>query len=160
MNTRISDVEGISAIDLKAIRNADRVSFHWHGNGYHIHAHKERENTRDGYEQTIRILVNGSVSQWSDGQWGKTDNNIAAAFAWLPTPSQSLNWKTTIAAIKPGDVLTLRFHAGANSQNLTDAGLYRDFLDLEAQRGDKTFSWRIDESVCPDNSARMCRRFD
>lgn len=64
-----------------------------------------------------------------------------------------------LKTLRVGDELTFRFYPDGHSNQYTkDAGLHADILYLDVRRNDKRVArWEFETSICPDNSARMCR---
>lgn len=66
-------------------------------------------------------------------------------------------WRTIVALLRAGDVLTLQWRASNNNQYLRDAGLHRDELRLAIRRGQRHWTFLVDLGTSPDNTARMIR---
>jgi hypothetical protein len=67
--------------------------------------------------------------------------------------------RSIMLSLKAGDELSFAFHPDSHSNQYTkDAGLHADVLYLTVRRKDKKVAvWTFDSTICPDNSARMCR---
>jgi hypothetical protein len=63
-----------------------------------------------------------------------------------------------VQTLREGDDITFRFYPDAHTNGyVSKAGLPGDVLYLDVRRGDKRFSWELENSICPDNTARMCQ---
>lgn len=72
---------------------------------------------------------------------------------------QGCGISSILKTLRAGDELTFSFWPDAHSnQYVTEAGLHADALYLDARRDGKRIArWELDQSTCPDNSARMCK---
>lgn len=63
-----------------------------------------------------------------------------------------------VKTLRVGDEVTLAFHPDGHSNGyVAAAGLHADILYLIVRReGKMVAKWKLDVSICPDNSARMC----
>lgn len=181
MSTETTTVLGtISANDVKALRTADTVSFHHYQDGGEIRASKWNRSRGpfDDCEKKYSIAVLSSfagkftTTADDDDETGErvtADNS--ACFAMEHCASYSEEWQTVAHFLRAGDVLTLHWCAdgiangyfkGATVRQSAEVGagmlLYADTLRLKVKRGEKRFSFFLDVSICPNNSARMIRR--
>lgn len=162
MDTVKRGAPGIEAADLRALRNADRISLSFTDGAYAIRAVRDREKTANGFEQAVVISCDGKVVDYSKATlFGSTDNDYRYCSEAILTPSEDEVWQTAVGFIKPGDVLSLNWTASCNGWT-EDHGLHIDHLRLRIKRqnGDKIkrYAFLLRTQVCPDNTARMIRR--
>ena len=164
METTIQTV-GLTSDDVKALRQADQVSFHFHQDQGSIVATKRVKNPGPFGERERRHEFN--VSSSFSGNKGSKPRQC---FAMEHGASYSETWQTIAQSLKAGDEVTLHWSAdgertgyleGAkvSQDNTCAAGmeLHADALYLQVRRGDKRLSFFLSVSICPDNTARMIR---
>lgn len=73
--------------------------------------------------------------------------------------SQHAPVSSVLKTLRVGDEVSFRFYPdGHTNVYVARAGLHADLLYLDVRRdGRLVKSWEFDVSVCPDNSARMCK---
>jgi hypothetical protein len=72
--------------------------------------------------------------------------------------SQNTHESCIIKSLREGDEVTFEFYPDCHSNGyVAKAGLHADALFLRVTRGKNQFRYELDQSICPDNSARMCR---
>lgn len=140
---------GISKLDLAAIRQADRISFHFHEGVHSVVCTKKVESPGPygDSERDYEFPVKGGFP------YSKT---ARACFAMIYTTRFNEEWQTIAGCLKVGDELRLHWRADSN-QYLRDAGLHFDELLLHVKRGSKVLVFSVATSICPDNTARMIR---
>ena len=155
----------VDAIAVAALRKADTVSFHRHGEESYISATKKCEPcASDPFaprEREVRIpadftFVNGG------GQDTIPYGSEFVAFEWVSSAQYDRAWQTIAHFIKAGDILCLDWYRGAmNSSMLASHGLVGDMLSISIRRGEgkneKHFTFLIDKSVSENNTARMIK---
>ncbi len=168
MTTTTETVVGLTSLDLKALRQADTVSFHHHNGQSSIRASKRIRNPGpfDAPEKDYEFNVYAEF-------YGKHVNGFsaetAACFAMEHGCNYSEEWRTIVSFLKSGDVLSLVWSADAGSNNYLENSrvveghgkgerLYADRLYLGIKRGDKQFKFFLQSQICPDNTARMIKR--
>jgi hypothetical protein len=78
---------------------------------------------------------------------------MAGIYHGQSSPVSSILWTLRI-----GDELTFGFYPdGESNTYVARAGLHADMLYLHVVRGGKRTTWELCSSICPSNSARMCR---
>lgn len=97
-----------------------------------------------------------------DDSWtmSKLDLTDATAFAMLGNYKHTLTTFTSaLATLRAGDEIHFEFHPDYHStQYLAEIGVHCDVLMLHVRRGEKRIAcWEIQQSTCPDNTARMVR---
>ena len=65
---------------------------------------------------------------------------------------------TLVKLLRAGDTVSLYWYPDAGTNDyVRQAGLHVDYLYLDVMRGKTQYRYLADVSVCPDNSARMCK---
>ncbi len=180
MTTEIAEKVVLCKEDLKAMRLADSVSFHYNGEaeGSKIHCSKRVRDVGpyDDREKHWDVIVQstfGTVSMCSDH--GKKPSSC---FEMMFGTQFHQEWQTVVSCLKVGDELTLHWVADGQSTGYSkrcritetnDNGesyspgmgmaIHADCLYLKVKRGEKRLSFLLDVSLCPDNSARMIRGY-
>ena len=161
---------GLSKNDVKTLRTADIISFHHTREGGRINASKRVRNSPWHEETTIGISCDSSVFEhWEKTRW----EGAYSCFSMIHCPKYSEEWQTIVSFLREGDSLQLRWIGCDNNGYLTRSmvtdrdeqsspglgeKLYHDKLYLKIVRGKKSFSFYLDDSICPDNSARMVKK--
>ncbi len=166
---------GLSAQDVKALRQADSVSFHKRAHGKPtdcIQCSKRVKNPGpyDETEKTYYVAVRGVIAG-GGVPYGAEGYNC---FEMIHVAQFCEVWRTIAQSLKAGDVLTLRWSADnfrngyVEGARITEKDEYRgmelhaDALYLEVTRGEgrkrRKLVFLLDVSVCVDNTARMVRR--
>jgi hypothetical protein len=150
----------IDKLDLAALRKADAICFdHYTRDGIDVRAiraiKRNEPSERDPYAQDIThtVSVGSAVRAYESGGTSKT----WTCFEMIHTPQYHDAWQTIVSLLRVGDELTLFWEADNNSGYVNEAGLHHDQLSLVVQRGSKRMTFKVRSSVCPDNTARMCR---
>lgn len=153
---------GLSKLDLAALRQADRVSFHFNGSDPVTYVNCSKEVKSAGpFEERERVHRMTVKSQMR----GPGCNHRARCSAMVYGINEE--WKTLTTLLRAGDVLTVIWYADANRNGYLEhariteghhgAGeeLHADTLSLQVQRGAKRLWFHVLTSICPHNSARM-----
>jgi len=106
--------------DLRALRNADTVSFHYDGKQHYIMATKDRQNTDDGFEQKVKIVVDGGVHKHAHGTGFSKE--VTSCFSWICSPKYARHWRTVTQQLKVGDKICFQWVMDS-SQWLTERNL-------------------------------------
>jgi hypothetical protein len=161
----------LTAMDIKALRQAQTVSFHAGTPGDNGHA-VIRATKRvaqpgpfgDG-ERHYEIQVATRVASFINN-----DSEPRVCFAMIHSSQYEDVWRTTVSMLRPGDELELNWKEDAccngymkeSSGSASDSGpfevLHGDVLELRVKRGKRELTFYVDHSICPDNTARMIRR--
>ena len=147
----------LSALDLKALRLAESVSFHKMAGEKTctIVCNKRAKNPGpfDQKEVSYEVATNFTARVYDcDGFSAEK----CRCFDMIHTSQYDECWQTTVAALKAGDVLTLEWVGDCN-QYTKDAKLHSDKVYLVARRHGKKSKWLVGDCVCPNNSARMIK---
>jgi hypothetical protein len=118
-------------------------------------------------EYTIPVLCTFG-GQHADGTHLSPENTTAHDS--ILTAQMSEEWQTIVSLLKPDDKITLNWWAAGASNGYLQRSevkeghgmgekLYADILTMRIHRGEITnkLVFRINESICPDNTARMIR---
>ena len=159
---------GLTALDLKAIRMAERICFYHHGNSRtgrgEIMLRKDVEQTRRNpfTSKTEDYTIDNLQSTVTDYQDDTPTDSDYSCFGSTTEYEHSYSsvWRTIAKFIATGDDLQLRWVAD-NSQLTRECGLHVDSLYLVVKRykGDKftTYPFLIETLVSRNNTARMVR---
>lgn len=167
--TTVANDHVLSAYDLKALRQADSVSFHFCDGKGLITGHKRLRNPGPyaGREESYDIAV--------ESEFFSTRGVKPNSFTMFHSAKYNDVWPTVVRNLKKGDKLILVWCAdhftngylGCARVGPTDrkgdphcgAGmiLHADALYLKVVRGNLRLQFLLDVSVCVDNTARMIR---
>lgn len=143
----------ITAQDLRALRHADRVTFHrYRDGGGEIVARVDASRSSTGFEQGHGIAVDSTVECFD-----RSSASGWLCYAWWPNSRVDPIALTLIHWLRAGDDVSLRWRGGNDSPLMKDAGLHLDELMLVVKRGKTSRVWRAAVSVSLDNTARMVR---
>jgi hypothetical protein len=167
MSTENSNPATLTADDIAALKTADRVCFYLTEGRFYIRAileHGFAESPRifsareqrlfpmaDRSDREREIDVTGSVYGYDQVY----ETNKARAFDMIHGRGNAL-WHTAVSLMTVGAGLSLQWCGGNDSENLREAGLHKDELQIKI-KGKRTHTLAISTSVCADNSARMVR---
>lgn len=109
------------------------------------------------------IPVNATVYGYGDGLgdegWVWSPSRDTAVPECFSSRNRRDARATLARALREGDVLSLRWIADNNTDNIRAVGYHADEVSLVATlAGKPTNVWAIDHQIGPDNSARMIRR--
>lgn len=160
-------VTTLTSADVKALRSADRISFHLADGQSIIRAHRDREHTPTGFDDSVDIHAATTLTRhrgWLAGDdqhtaLARAPREAVRGFAYHGSAQYSLDARTWLQSLRTGDMLTLDWTADNNSETLRDAGLHADELRVQIT-GRKTGTpptFLIDYVINPGNSARMLR---
>ena len=152
----------LTAHDIKAMRTCDDIVYRFNrADGVSQLECIKRADNKSPWDQTHVIHVNTSDVCFS-GSYGSDTYSLQVARAFHM--QSRYDWadnetNTFFAQLKPGDTITARLTANNNNGYLNTAGLFMDELRLCMRRPNvkKELVFLIAVSVCPDNSARMCK---
>lgn len=159
----------LTRIDLAALLKADRMVVHYNGGNItesRIYAVKEKKPSEtDPFAADVTYNLNIPIDVTGYGYNGSLSSYL--------TPEQKLRIKafattsfyhgqcteesTIIRMLRPGDEVRLEFRANCNNGHLDKNGLHHDKLFLHVNRGKNRFTFLLDDSIGPDNTARMIK---
>lgn len=151
--------------DIKAFRTADDLVVHLGGRvgndgEVRLIKRKSRFNPKPFETDQEYRLENCKVRLETAQGMKALHEGRATCFAMVGLyHSQRIPASNIIKTLKEADEITFSFWPDAHSNDyVRKAGLHADVLYLHVRRPDgKSYSWELDVSVCPDNSARMCK---
>jgi len=147
----------LTKIDVAAMKKADRIVFRHYRGESQIEAIKEADE-RNPFEQVRIVACSAKFVDYSDRKVFGPALDTFTGFEMKMHPGYDEEWLTIVSLLREGDELTLVWKRDAGScQNFKDAGLHGDSLSLAVKRGEKTLTFFIESSVCPDNTARMIK---
>ena len=169
METTIAEtVVPLTATDIKALRLADTsICFYaknlneWGTGIGQIIARKRNEVKQEknnpfapSYipDSEYSLSVYSRLTDYSDVY---VDKARLKCYSYVPAYMEHI--KTFAEMLKVGDILTLEWIRDNNSQYLSHAGLHNDELQVVVVRGNKRLCFKIESSICENNSARMIR---
>jgi hypothetical protein len=156
------EIKPLDALQIAAMRKADVMCFHHRERQSYIRAVKRNAKTeRNPFAEDVEIVIpceTRFVSYEKDESYFHPMPDFTA-FEMEHCAQSSLDWQTTAAFLKVGDVVTLKWCRGAmNTQGADDIGWCGDYLKLQIARGDKKFSFHVNQCFVPrHSSARMIR---
>lgn len=166
MSTDAITTTGLSAMDIKAMRQADHVSFHYHGGQSTIVCTKKvaKAGPFDDQERKYQILCDTEFRCHREDDNGWYDDRKPTGCFEMVYCYESSYFRPVLLLVKPGDELRLCWSANnANGymrrcSTPEDGRVYRDDLSVVIKRGGKVLCHvLVDVSLCPNNSARMIR---
>lgn len=168
MNATETAVNGLTALDIKALRTADRVSFHHlHGDPHGSIVATKRVNNAGPFEDRERDhRMTCCVTFSGRFEDSRVDRHNCDCFAMVYAYSEV--WQTIAAFLRTGDEILLEWYADGQCNGYCEkaivqdgpgAGmrLHADVLYLKVMRKGKRYSFYLDASICPNNTARMIR---
>lgn len=157
----------LTKIEVSALRKANRIGFRHYNGVSQIECFKkltDKEKQDSPFETERKIIINCDMrlNDYSENDKISADDNYKyhnnfRAFEMVYHYDDC--FKTSASFIKEGDILTLNWQRNAmNNQILNEAGLHGDKLELIVYRGEKSFTFHINESISYNNSARMIQK--
>jgi hypothetical protein len=165
MTTDTTTLPTLDRDDLKALRTADTVCFRHTPEGSTIECTKKEHDEFGDKERRRDIAVLGTVFNGYDEDGGRARGaTMNYGFAMFGSAKYTEQWHTVVQLLRVGDTLRLEFRTDdATNGYVKDAHLHADELYLRVERGDgptrKRFYFLLDVSICPSNSARMCKEY-
>jgi hypothetical protein len=155
---------GLTAVEVKALRNADGVIFSFGDNPlmknqHLIQPYKKNEDEFGTAERRLTIPVAGYFRNYATtGQGGVGEPK--SAFASIHSARFDHAWMTVAETVKVGDSITLHWILSNNTETLKKAGLAHDYLELQIRRDSRRKPWpltfKVDDRIAPYySSARM-----
>jgi hypothetical protein len=144
--------------DIHAIRKANDICIHLnprHPNGL-VRLIKRKPYNPKPFDQDQEHVLTATVEL----SHSRRDEVSAECFAMAGIyRDQNCGVSSILMTLRAGDEITFSFYPDAHSnQYVAKAGLHADALFLHVRRnGKRIASFEFETSVCPNNSARMCR---
>lgn len=163
--TETATVTGLNKVDIQALRQADRISFHRHNGESSVVCTKEmrRAGPFEERERKHEIPCQDTIRAYNGPDGDYQDARAAQCFEMIHSAQVSETWRTIAGLVRAGDEIELEWIANdANGylKSATSEGrqLYHDKLYLHIRRGGRrALSFYLDDSICPNNTARMIR---
>jgi hypothetical protein len=152
----------LTKTDIAAIRKADDICVHL---GPRNPQGRVRLIKRKGYNaqpfETDQeyILENAKVVMETSLGTTALESGSADCFAMAGIyHGQRSPVSSILNTLRIGDEVTFSFYPDCHSNGyVAAAGLHADCLYLHVRRNGKRHTWQLTESICANNSARMCR---
>jgi hypothetical protein len=148
--------------DIAAIRAADDICIHLNSHnpkGLVRLIKRKPYNAKPFETDQEHVLANEHVTMETMAGLDAHERGIAQCFAMAGIyHSQGSPVSSILKTLRVGDELTFSFYPDCHSQAyVAAAGLHADCLYLHVRRNGKRQTWELASSICPANSARMCR---
>lgn len=145
-------MKGLTTEQIRALKKADAVVFHFRNGEHFIRAIKEDKDEFGHKDREIRIDVQGSITSYN------RDLGEVEQASYIENHTQSDKALQTIFShLKKDDTIHLHWVANNNNGYLDRAGLYQDELYLQIHRNGKIKEYQVGTSVTPNNSAKMIK---
>ena len=147
--------------DIAAIRGANDICVHLnqrHPQGL-VRLIKRKPYNAKPFETDQEHDLTATVTMETFAGRQALESGAAQCFAMAGIfHNQRCEVSSILKTLRVGDVLEFSFYPDGNSNGyVAAAGLHADFLYLRVTRNGKRQCWKLISSVCPANSARMCR---
>jgi hypothetical protein len=152
----------LTKTDIDAIRRADDLCIHLgtrNPNGFVRLIKRKPYNAKPFETDQDYILENAVVKVETTLGQRALESGAAEFFESVGLyHNQASPASSILKTLRAGDELTFSFYPDCHSNGyVAAAGLHADCLYLHVTRNGKRQSWEIAQSICPNNSARMCR---
>jgi hypothetical protein len=149
----------LTALDVAALRKCDSLYVWRRNDDSGVIANKRVErNAKDPFaSDTARHAIEAPVRLKYDYRYDNSGANCSAHVSQYPT--QKCHVSAIFATLRAGDGVAFEFYPDAHTNDYcAAAGLHADLLWMHVYRkGALLATWELGTSICPDNSARMCR---
>ena len=130
---------------LRQIRTADSVVFR---HKFHRDTIELTHKLRPSDDKSLTILEAGIIETYSIP--------FDSAFSMIGSAQFSESWRTIATMLRAGDEIRLEWLPDYHSNDYARmVGLHVDVVRLDVRRKDNRLTFDLNQSVCPDNSARM-----
>lgn len=151
----------LTKMDIAALRKADMLSVHLVSGKQSVRAIKRAERTEKApFAQDIEYAIGAEVTLDYRAGLDAEVNARCKCFGliWL-YQSQLTHATSIINTLRVGDGVRFSFYPdGGSNGYLAGRGIHRDLLYIIVYRkGVKHAQFEIEDSTCPDNTARMCQ---
>ena len=151
----------LTALDVKALRQCDRVAISHNGTSVGILRcvkSVEKRGPFDEREVSYELPCRSSVCDYvGEGCGVRPRDTKFRCFdlVYNYTHTES-SFATCGAFVRAGDILSLEW-VGSSNGYTREAGLHLDTVSMIVKRGDRKFVFPVATSCCPNNSARMIK---
>jgi hypothetical protein len=153
----------LTKTDIAALRKANDLTVHLSSKtpqGLVRAIKRKRTSEQDPFAQDVEHIVTAKVELHDFRGQEQLKNGSAQFFAMCGIyHGQVTHVSSVIKTLRAGDEITFRFWPDAHTNGyVAMSSLHADVLYLDVRRnGKRVASWELDVSICPSNSARMCR---
>lgn len=152
----------LTKTDIAAIRRADDICIHLNSrnpNGLVRLIKRKRYNAAPFETDQEYVLENASVTVETASARTVLENGTGEFFSMSGIyHSQGAPVSSILKTLREGDQIRFSFYPDCHSNAyVASAGLHADCLYLYVTRNGKRQTWEFESSICPANSARMCR---
>lgn len=152
----------LTKTDIVAIRNADDICIHLSARNPQglVRLIKRKAYNAKPFETDQEYILEGqNVTTETTSARDALERGVAEFFAMAGIyHNQRCPVSSVLKTLKVGDELTFSFYPDCHSNGyVAAAGLHADCLYLHVRRNGKRQTWELISSICPTNSARMCR---
>jgi hypothetical protein len=153
----------LTKLDIAAIRHADDMCVHLnarHPTGLVRLIQRRRITERDPFAQDKEHVLTATVELHGFRGKKELEAGHAECFAMAGFyHNQYTSASLAMKSLRVGDEVTFAFWPDAHTNGYVAAArLHADVLYMHVRRNGKTIArWQIESSVCPSNSARMCK---
>jgi hypothetical protein len=147
----------LTKTDIAAIRRADDICIHLNSRNPQglVRLIKRKGYDAKPFETDQEYVLETAQVRMECGEWQSHYEFFAMAGIYH---SQAAPVSSILKTLKAGDEITFSFWPDCHSQAyVAAAGLHADCLYLHVVSNGKRRSFEFAHSICPANSARMCR---
>ena len=148
----------LTKIDLAAMKQADFLSIRLDGETGLVRAIKERKKTdKEPFAHDIEHVIEAPVRDYKRVYGVTNSARKYRELIWL-YPGQHCHVSSIIKLLRVGDKIEFEFYPDYHTNGYSkDARLHGDMLRLQVERGKERFTFNLQASIAPENSARMCQ---
>jgi hypothetical protein len=153
----------LTKTDIAALRKCDDICVHLgarHPEGLVRAIKRKGYGNTDPFATDIEHIVTAKVEIDTLRGRQALETGGVECFAMIGVyHSQHTGQSSILKTLRAEDELTFRFYPDAHTNGyVAMGGLHADVLYLDVRRDGKIIArWELDISICPSNSARMCR---
>jgi hypothetical protein len=151
----------LTKTDIAAIRSADDICIHLGARNPQglVHLIKRKAYNAKPFETDQEYILAATVNFETAHGRDALERGAAECFAMAGIyHNQGSPVSSILKSLRIGDEINFSFYPDAHSSGyVAAAGLHADCLYLHVRRNGKRHTWELTSSICPANSARMCR---
>lgn len=152
----------LTKTDIAAIRAADDICVHLgtaNPQGKVRLIKRKPYNAKPFETDQEYVLENATVVMETGLGARALESGAAECFAMAGIyHNQGSHVSSILKTLRAGDIVRFSFYPDCHSNGyVAAAGLHADCLYLHVTRNGKRQTWELTDSICPANSARMCR---